>query len=58
MRVKGVAYRLLVEGEALGVRVVAAWKRQDEDGRLEELATVAVKVLGGTRRRGERLLGG
>jgi DNA-binding transcriptional LysR family regulator len=57
-RVKGVAYRPLAEGEALGVRIVAAWRRQDEDARFARLAVVAVKVLGGKRGRAERLLGG
>lgn len=57
-RVKGVAYRPLVEGEALGVRVVAAWKQRDEDGRFGTLAAAAVRVLGGKRWREERLLGG
>ncbi len=58
-RVKGVAYRPLAEGEALGIRVVAAWKPgTDGEARYERLAAVAAKVLGGKRWREERLLGG
>jgi DNA-binding transcriptional LysR family regulator len=57
-RVKGVVYRPLAEGEALGIRVAAAWAGRDEGGRYEKLATTAVKVLGGKRWREERLLGG
>lgn len=57
-RVKGVVYRPLVEGEALGIRVAAAWAGRDEGGRYEKLAIAAAKVLGGKRWREERLLGG
>lgn len=57
-RVKGVVYRPLVEGETLGVRIVAAWKRRDEEGRFARLAAVAVKVLGRKGGRKVRLLGG
>jgi DNA-binding transcriptional LysR family regulator len=57
-RVKGVSYRPLAEGEALGVRVAAAWRHAKGGDRYEKLAAVAVKVLGGKRWREERLLGG
>jgi hypothetical protein len=57
-RVKGVVYRPLAEGEALGIRVAAAWAGRDEGGRYEKLAATAAKVLGGKRWREERLLGG
>jgi len=57
-RVKGVAYRPLVEGEALGVRIAAAWKRGNQQGRFERLVEATVKVLGRKGERVERLLGG
>jgi hypothetical protein len=57
-RVKGVVYRPLAEGEALGIRVAAAWVPAEDAGRYEKLAAAAVKVLGGKRWREERLLGG
>jgi DNA-binding transcriptional LysR family regulator len=57
-RVKGVVYRPLVEGEALGIRVAAAWVPAEGADRYEKLAAVAAKVLGGKRWREERLLGG
>jgi DNA-binding transcriptional LysR family regulator len=46
VRVKGVTYRPLAEGEALGVRVAAAWAGRDEGGRCERLAAVAARLLG------------
>jgi DNA-binding transcriptional LysR family regulator len=45
VRAKGVAYRPLAEGEALAVRVVAAWAGADEGGRLERLAALAARLL-------------
>jgi hypothetical protein len=45
-RVKGVVWRPLAEGELLGIRVVAAWKRDDGGGRFERLAEVAARHLG------------
>jgi DNA-binding transcriptional LysR family regulator len=44
-RVRGVAYRPLVEGDDLAVRVVAAWREPDEDGRFAKLARRAAGVL-------------
>jgi DNA-binding transcriptional LysR family regulator len=57
-RVKGVVYRPLAEGEALGIRVAAAWVPVEGADRYEKLAATALKVLGGKRWREERLLGG
>ena len=54
----GVVYRPLAEGEALGIRVAAAWVPAEGADRYEKLAAVAAKVLGGKRWREERLLGG
>ncbi len=42
-RVRGVAYRPLVEGDDLAVRVVAAWREPDEDGRFAKLARRAAE---------------
>jgi len=57
-RVRGVAYRPLVEGDDLAIRVVAAWRDPDEDGRFARLARCAASVLmpakGATRRRAGR----
>ncbi len=50
VRVKGVAWRPLAEGEALAVRVAAAWSGPDEDGRYGRLAAVAARLLGPVRR--------
>jgi DNA-binding transcriptional LysR family regulator len=44
-RVKGITYRPLVEGEALGVRVVAAWRQSHPDERFERLAAIAAREL-------------
>lgn len=57
-RVKGVAYRPLVEGEALGVRVAAAWPQAKDSPLHAKLAGIAARLLGGKGWRGERLVGG
>lgn len=44
-RVKGITYRPLVEGEALGIRVVAAWRQSHPDERFERLAAIAAREL-------------
>lgn len=44
-RVKGIAYRPLAEGEVLGIRVVAAWRRDHADARFERLARIAARNL-------------
>ncbi len=44
-RVRGVAYRPLAEGADLAVRVVAAWRPPDGDGRYARLAAAAAKAL-------------
>lgn len=45
-RVRGVAYRPLVEGEDLAVKVVAAWRTADAGERYERFAAIAAKRLG------------
>lgn len=57
-RVKGVAYRPLVEGEALGVRVAAAWPQAKDAPLFGKLADIAARLMGGKGWRGERLVGG
>jgi DNA-binding transcriptional LysR family regulator len=46
VRVKGVAHRPLAEGEALAVRVAAAWRGGEEEARFERLAATAARCLG------------
>lgn len=49
-RVRGVAFRTLAEGDDLAVRVVAAWRGADRDGRFERLAAIAAATLSPSRR--------
>jgi DNA-binding transcriptional LysR family regulator len=44
-RVRAVAYRPLAEGADLAVRVAAAWRGPDTEGRFARLAAIAARIL-------------